>query len=363
MNNKIIIFFIAALISTLGYSEDSTSFDGFSVTKKLDATNIKNQYRSGTCWSFAGLSFIESELIRMGKDSFDLSEMFIVKNVFLKKAIKYIRLHGALNFSDGGEFNDVFNVIYNDGIVPEKIYNGKNINEGQHIHGEMNEVLQNYVDAVIKNENDKLTPVWLEGFDLVLNAYLGSVPEQFTYEGKRYTPKKFADYLDINIADYLYLTSFMHHPFYEKFILEVPDNWSWGTFHNIPADELVAVIKRSIQNGYTVGWAGDISEDYYSWEQGIANVPDDLEEDVLNQKARQTAFDNYETTDDHGMHIIGIAENEDGEPFFLAKNSWGTQNAYHGYIFLSQDYVYYKTTSILINKNALSSKMKRKLGY
>jgi bleomycin hydrolase len=330
--------------------------DEFTIDKQIPHTSIKNQYRSGTCWSFAALSFMESELIRKQNEHFDLSEMFVVKYALLNKARKFVQLHGHMKIASGSEINDAFKVIEEQGMVTEDAYDGKNINENKHIHGEMNEVVRNYLNAIVENKNGNLTPIWDEGFELVLNAYLGIVPETFEYKKKTYTPKTFGNMLDIDPDDYVYLTSFSHHPFYSEFILEVPDNWSWKSYFNVPVNELTTIIDQAIHHDYSVVWAGDISDPGYSWEKGVAELQDDT---IVNQKTRQIAFNNYKTTDDHGMHIVGIAKNNEGEKYYLAKNSWGTDNAYEGYIYLSENYILSKTISLVVHKDALPKKIRK----
>jgi len=232
----------------------------FSIVKKLPATSVKNQYRSSTCWSYSTLAFLESELLRMANDTFDLSDMFPVRMSYADKAIMYIRFNGKHNFGPGGAAHDVTNVIKRYGIVPEVVYSGQVIGEVNPVHGEMDAVLQADVDAVLKNPNRKLTPVWHQGFEGLLDAYLGKVPEKFSYKGKDYTSRSFADMLGLNMDDYVVLTSYTHHPFYTKFIIEIPDNWDLGEAYNLPIDELMQVFDYSIENGYTIAWGADISE-------------------------------------------------------------------------------------------------------
>lgn len=366
----------------------------FTTVKRLKATSVKNQYRSGTCWSFSGISFIESELLRTGKGEYDLSEMFIVRNAYSDKATKYVRLHGNLNFGSGGAFHDVTNMIKKYGIVPNEVYTGLNYGEDKHVHGELDEVLLSIVKAVVSNKNHKLTTVWHDGFDKCLDTYLGEVPKKFTYKGKEYTPKSFAKSLGLNMDDYIEVTSFTHHPFNTKFILEIPDNWEWQEVYNVSLDDMMKIIDNSINTGYTVGWASDVSEKGFSWTNGVAIVPKaDIKdmtdeerskwsslskreqekrlykfdkpgkEKVITQEMRQKEFDNYKTTDDHGMHITGIAKDQNGNPYYIVKNSWSTKgNDYKGYFYASKPFVALKTTAIMINKNSLPKDIAKKLG-
>src|SRR6056297_2205776 len=369
------------------YSQDDKDKNNgyqFEDIKRLDATSVKNQYRSGTCWSFAAISFLESELLRMGKDPMDLSEMWIVRHAYSDKAEKYVRFHGNLNFAGGGAFHDVTNMIKRYGIVPEKQYPGLQYGTEKHVHGELDAVLKGYVDKVIKNRNGELTPVWHDGFEGLLD----------TYKGNQYTPESFArEYVGIDPDDYVELSSYTHHPFYSKFILEVPDNWAYDEVYNVPIDELMEVIDQSIEKGYTVAWAADVSEKGFSWKNGVAVVPnknvesmDNLEsakwadipegeledslysfngpvpEKTITQEMRQEAFNNWKTTDDHGMHITGIAKDKNGTKYYIVKNSWSAKNhIYDGYFYASEAFVRYKTMDIMINKNALPEDIASKL--
>ncbi len=329
------------------------------IIKQVETTPVKDQASSGTCWSFSATSFIETELIRMGKGEYDLSEMFFVWHAYSEKAEKYVRMQGKMNFADGGEFHDVMNVVRDYGIVPEEIYNGKNIGEEKHIHMEMEAVLTAMVGAVIKNKNGKLTPVWHNAFNAVLDEYLGKIPEKFNYKNKEYTPKSFAEKLGINPDDYIEITSFTHHPFYKKFVLEVPDNWASESVYNVPLEDLSQIIDNALNNGYSVAWGGDVSEGGFSFKDGIAVVP----EKKITQELRQEAFDNYSTEDDHGMHITGIAKDQKGDKYYLVKNSWGVErNNLKGYFYASEAFVLYKTTSIMLHKNAVPKNIAVKLG-
>ncbi len=371
-------------------AQETTEGYQFQLIKKLPATPVKNQSRSSTCWSFSTISFLESELLRTGKEEMDLSEMFIVRQVYLEKAAKYVRMQGNMNFAGGSEANDVIRVIDKIGIVPEEIYPGKKVNDKIHVHNEMDEVLKASVDAVIMNKDGKLSSVWYDGFCKLLDAYLGEVPDTFTYLDKRYTPASFAEKLGLKLTDYILLTSFTHHPFYSEFIIELPDNWSWGKVYNLPMDELVQVVDSSIMKGYTVQLGIDYSEPGFSFKRGIAvNIEDNTDipasisenknhsrgkmdllpatlshpgsEKQVDEKTRQEEFDNYSTTDDHGMHITGIALDQTGKKYYYVKNSWGTNNPYHGFMYISESYFRFKTITIMVNKNAIPGFIAQKI--
>ncbi len=352
----------------------------FTIENELKATSVKNQYRSGTCWSFGTCSFIEAELIRMNKGEHDLSEMFFVRYTYPKKAINYVRLHGKTVFGAGGLLHDVMNIIREYGIVPEEVYDGKNYGSKKHEHGELDAVLKGMLDGVIKKKNGKLTPRWLKAFEAVLDVYLGKVPENFIYNNKTYTPQSFTkEALGFNPDDYFQLTSYSHHPFYSKFNLEIPDNWSNGYFYNLPIDEFAQVFDYALKNGYSIAWDGDVSEKEFSHKQGVAIVPlkdweDKTKEEreeifkkvvpekEITQEMRQISFDNYTTTDNHLMHIVGIARDRKGTKYYLTKNSWGTDsNALMGKLYLSESYVRLKTIAIMVHKDAIPLDIAEKL--
>ena len=399
MKFKLVFLAISILISSAIFAQDekkeTTEPEGykFEITKQLPATPVKDQYRSGTCWSFSGISFFESELLRMGKGEFNLSEMFVVRQSYSEKAKRTVRMHGNLNFGGGGAFHDVAFVWKNFGMVPEEAYKGMEIGEEKHVHGEMDEVLNDYIEGVIKNKNKKLTPVWHKGFDNILDAYLGDYPESFNYKGKNYSPESFSKELGLNMDDYVEVSSFTHHPFYEPFILEVPDNWAWEEVYNVPLDEMMEIIDNSIDKGFTVAWASDVSEKGFAYRKGFAVVPEANTEEMsdseilkwqemsekekqaqlykfdkpgsekkITQVLRQEDFDNYQTTDDHGMHIVGTAKDQNGNAYYYVKNSWAESNLYDGYFYASVPFVRYKTTCIMVHKDAIPKSIKKKLG-
>ncbi len=391
----LVIIFLSPVFTSYAQDKEKKTDSGyvFTMLKQLPETSVKNQNRSSTCWSYSAVSFLETELLRMGRDTFDLSEMFSVRHSYSDKALMYIRFNGKHNFGPGGAAHDVTNVLKKYGMVPEEVYTGMTIGEQNPVHGEMDAVFNAYVDAVLKNPNRKLSPVWHQGFNGMLDAYLGKLPEKFNYKGKEYTPRSFADMLGLNPDDYVELTSYTHHPYYSKFIIEIPDNWALDEVYNLPLDEMIQVIDNSINEGYTVVWGADVSEKGFSWKTGVAVVPDknaseisgsdrdkwtkmsDAEKEKLlfkfdkpnpekkiTPEMRQVEFDNYQTTDDHGMHLTGIAKDQNGTKYYLIKNSWGTEGSpYKGHFYASESYVRLKTMDIMVHKNAIPKEIRKKL--
>ncbi|HZK07621.1 MAG TPA: C1 family peptidase [Bacteroidales bacterium] len=375
-------------------SVEKTTGYKFTDQIRLKTTPVKNQYRSGTCWSYGGLSFLESELLNNGKGEYDLSEAFVIRNTYKRKADQYVRWQGNINFSGGGAFHDVTEVVANEGIVPEQAYSGLVTDDEFFVHGEMDNNFAAYVEAVTKNKNGRLSPAWRNGFNGLLDAYLGEVPEQFTYKGRSYTPKTFAESLGLNFSDYVEIGSFTHHPFYENFIIEIPDNWMLHGIYNVPLDEMIEIIDRSLEQGHTVAWGTDVSEKGFSWSNGLAVVPDEdktdlsgtekekwekltpverkkmlysfdepVKEKIITQEMRQEAFDNYSTTDDHGMEIVGSATDQNGNKYYIVKNSWGTEgHIYDGYFYASEAFVRYKTIDVMVNKKVIPQPIRKKLG-
>ncbi|MCW3086557.1 MAG: aminopeptidase [Bacteroidetes bacterium] len=393
MNFKKQLIIAMAFVSVSAFAQTPTpqtftnKKDGnykFTVVKNLDATAVQDQAHSGTCWTFSSLSFIESELLRMGKPKVNLSEMFIVHNAYNMKADKYVRMHGSVNFGEGGAFHDVMAVVKDSGIVPQMVYSGfangeKDVNGEKKInHSELDALTKNIVETVVKS--DKPGIAWKKAFNGTLDAYLGPIPKTFTYEGKQYTPQTFRDMLGINPNNYIEISSFNHHPFYSKFVLEVPDNWAADQVYNLPLDEMIAVMDNALMNGYTIAWGADVSEKGFSFKNGVAIVPDlewgDVKKEkmdsvilnpgkqkVITQEMRQEAFNNYETQDDHGMHIVGIVKDQNGVKYYIVKNSWGVKgNDCDGFFYASEAYVKYKTTSIMLNKDGVSKDIAKKLG-
>lgn len=353
----------------------------FTTLVDLEATPVKNQGQSGTCWSYSTTSFIESEMIRNGQEPVDLSEMFTVRMTYIDKAEKYVRLHGMLNFGQGGALPDLFYVIKKYGAVPQEAYAGLNYGTEINKHGELEAALKGILDAVIQNPNGVLSSSWRQAVEATLDAYLGAYPAEFKYKGKTYTPRSFADkVVKINPDDYVQITSYTHQPFYQEMAIEVPDNWMWAPSWNVPLDEMMLAINNSLEKGYTVAWATDVSEKGFSIKNGLAVVPaksfadlTEAEKTALFQSPqkelavtpenRQLAYDNWETTDDHGMQITGMSKDQNGTIYYLVKNSWGDipNDVKPGYLYASTAFVRYKTISIMVHKNSLTSDLKKKL--
>ena len=355
-------------------------------------TSVKDQHRSGTCWAFSTLGFVESEIIRINgiKDEAaypDFSEMFVIYRSYLERADKYVRLDGALHFAAGSESDDVLHIIKDYGLMPQSVYSGMNYGTELPVQGEMDAALKSYVEAIVRNPNRKLTPVWKNGVDGILKAYLGEIPETFTVDGVSYTPASYRDHFKFNPEDYVSLTSFTHHPFYTYFAIEVNDNWRWDTAYNIPIDEFMNVLDNAIRAGYTVAWGADVSEpgftrdgigvlldpnavikqggsDQEKWvgkEEGKpAPVPAPAEI-VPDQEYRQKAFDNKTLTDDHGMQIFGIAHDQFGTKYYMVKNSWGTKSKYKGIWYVTENYVKGMSLDIMLHKDALPKDLKKKI--
>ncbi len=387
-----------AVVMALGASADdkvvipdSTGFK-FTDVKVVKTTPVKDQNKSGTCWCFAGTSFFEDEIMRKGGEELDLSEMLTVRMCYLEKADRYVRMYGSTAFSPGGSILDVPYVWERYGAIPEEVYSGLGYGEEKHNHGELHAVLAAYMKSINSNPNKKLSTAWRKGLEGILDAYLGKVPETFTYKGKTYTPQSYAKSLGLDMNDYIAVTSFTHHPFYKPFVLEVADNWLWGQYYNVPLDELKAIVDNAIDNGYSLVWAADVSEGGFKWRKGYAVLPkektkgdmegtelarwvqlsdkdrEDEKYDIkgpvteveVTQEMRQEMFDRLETTDDHGMTIVGKAVNQEGNRYYKVKNSWDTNQLYNGYFYVSEPYFLAKTLSILVHKDALPDNVVKK---
>ena len=377
---KSILIAALGLFSLSTMAQDAKPEEGFVFTtvKENPITSIKNQNRSSTCWSFSTLGFVESELLRLGKGEYDLAEMFVVHKTMQDRGANYIRYHGDSSFSPGGSFYDVMYCIKNYGIVPQEVMPGIMYGDTLPVHNELDAVASGYINAIAKGKLSKLTPVWKNGLAAIYDTYLGKCPENFTYKGKEYTPKTFAESLGLNPDDYVSLTSYTHHPFYSQFAIEIQDNWRNGLSYNLPIDEFMAVMDNAVKKGYTFAWGSDVSEQGFT-RDGIAVMPDINKESELankrqimttkphpeidvTQEMRQVAFDNWETTDDHGMVIYGIAKDQNGKEYFMVKNSWGKSGKYNGIWYASKAFVAYKTMNILVHKDALPKEIAKKLG-
>ena len=324
---------------------------------ELKTTSVKDQAATNTCWCFATTSFIESELLRMGKGEYDLSEMFIVRKNYINKLKDNYLKQGKGNIEGGSLSHDWIRVFNESGLVPEEVYNGLNYGSPTHNHLE----LQSFIDAVatIPLRKEYESPQYHKIVDAILDTYLGKIPEEFIYKGVNYTPKTFAESLGICPSDYIEITSFTLFPFYTQGVLKVPDNWALEKFYNVPLDDLIEIVDYSLNNGYTVNWDGDVSEPGFSHSRGVAEYPGG----VVTQEIRQSGYDNFLTTDDHQMHITGIAKDLEGKKYYITKNSWGSDgNTFRGYLNISENYVRAKTIFIMVNKNSVPQAIRTKLG-
>lgn len=369
--------------------------DGFEFTtiKEIPITSVKDQNRSGTCWAFSSLGFFEAELLRMGKGEYNLCEMFLAHKTYEDRARASVRMHGDISFSQGGSFYDAVYCMKNYGMVPEEAMPLPGTLYGDTLanFNEFFPLAESYVSGIVKSNSKKLSSAWFNGLNGIFDAYLGKIPETFTYKGKTYTPMSFQESLGLNPDDYVSLTSYSHHPFYETFIIEVQDNWRWGSSYNLPLDEFMSVMDNAIQNGYTFAWGADVSENGFT-RNGLAVYPDVTQtadptgsdmahwlglsvsartseamrkpwpEKEFTQEERQAEYDNWQTTDDHGMLVYGLAKDQNGKEYFLVKNSWGKSGMYQGIWYASKAFVRNKTMNILVHKDAIPKDIKRKLG-
>ena len=407
MNKKVIIALLGiALISTNLWAQEKEEKEDegyvFTNVKEIPITSVKDQNRAGTCWCYSGLGFIEAELLRMGKGEYDFSEMFIVSNTYIDRAKAAVRMHGDVSFSQGGSFYDVLYGMSHFGLVPEEemrpgVMYGDTLSD----HTELSAVSDAVVKAIAKGEqksmqkNSEGQPLWLEAIKAIHDVYLGKCPEKFNYKGREYTPMSFYQSLGLNPDDYVSITSYTHHPFNEKFVLEIQDNWRWSQCYNVTIDELMRIFDNAIENGYTVAWGADVSEQGFKigTRKGFCVLPETNAEAAsmkgsdmahwtgmsakqivdeaakhptpqrwVTQEERQIAFDNWETTDDHGMLIYGIAKDQTGNEYYMVKNSWGEYGEYKGLFYASKAYVRYKTMNIVVHKDALPKDIKKNLG-
>jgi aminopeptidase C len=365
----------------------------FKTVKELPISSVKNQHRSSTCWCFSTLSYFESELMRLGKGEMDFSEAFVVNKTMMDRAEKAVRTHGDVSFSPGGFAYDVAYCWKHYGIIPQEAMPTMGTLYGDSLpnNNELDKITESYVTAIAKSDAKKLSPLWKQGLQSIYDTYLGKCPEKFTYKGKEYTPQSYAASLGLNMDDYVSITSFTHHPFYEKMVIEVQDNWRWDLAYNVPMDEMMKIIDNAVNKGYTLAWGADVSELGFS-RNGIGQLPDvksaefsgsdqarwtgltsdwskrefltskPLPEIKATQALRQLGYDNWETTDDHGMLIYGIAKDQNGKEYYMAKNSWGTDNQYKGTWYFTKTFVAMKTIDVMVHKDAIPADIAKKLG-
>lgn len=383
------------LSCALVFSAASTFGQGYQFTEvtKIPVTPVKNQASSGTCWCFATASFMEAELLRMGKGTYDLSEMFIVRQKYMNQLQDNYMRQGTGNIGEGSLSHTFMHAFDQVGIVPEEIYTGINYESDHHNHTELSAYLNAIADVAVKMK--KRSPEYNELITNLFDTYLGKLPQKFTYQGKEYTPKSYAASLGLNMDDYIELGSYIHRPYYTKFELEIPDNWEHKQIYNIPLDEMEQVMDIALKNGYTICWDGDVSEKGFSFKHGVAINPevknvdqysttdrarfekmDEKErmeeaykfgqpfpEVKVTPEVRQNGYESFVTTDDHLMHLTGITKDQNGTKYYITKNSWGTErNAFDGYLNMSESFVRAKTIYIMVHKDALHKELKAKLG-
>ena len=381
---SLLIASAVALSFSTAIAQTKTNKEGsqyvFTIEKQIGTTDVKNQGSTGTCWSFSSLSFLESEIERNGKGPVNLSEMYIARKAYEMKADKYIRMMGKTNFSEGGAFHDVMNVIRQYGLMPDASYTGLIYGQKRYNHGEMEKIMTDLLNTSLQMKEGHLNPAWKKALNGVLDAYLGEVPMNASVNGKTMSAKDYATSLGINADDYIELSSFTHHPFYKPFVLEVPDNWAWNMVYNLPLNELEQTVEYALANNYSIAWAADVSEKGFSFKNGLAIVPDKDWDDIkkeerdemmikptaqmkITPEIRQQGFDNLTTQDDHGMHIVGTAKDQLGSRYYIVKNSWGDDsNECGGYFYCSASYLLYKTTCIMVHKKGIPAAISKKLG-
>jgi len=381
---------------TASVAKDTVEGFRFTTVDSVAITPVKDQHRSGTCWAFSTIGFIESELIRMGKGEYDLSEMFVVSKTMVDRAEYCVRMYGDVKFASGGSAYDVIYCMQNYGLVPQEVMPGIQYGTTKAdtlpVHAELDAIAGGYVKALTGSRLKRLTPVWKQGLQAIYDTYLGPCPETFTYKGATYSPQSFVESLGLKASDYVSVTSYTHHPFYSRFALEVPDNWRMDQMYNVPMEDMMSIIDYAITNGYTLAWGADVSELGFS-RKGIGQMPDadngadltgsdmakwlglsdkekkdeltkkPLKEMEVTQELRQQAFDNWENTDDHGMQIFGIAKDQNGKKYYMVKNSWGTRRSdYQGIWYITEAFMKYKTNDVLVHKDAIPAPIKKKLG-
>ncbi len=369
------------LVNSLKGNQSDSAKIKFQFTSIINLENspVKSQGSSGTCWSYSGNSFLESEMMRNGKEFVDISEIYTARCAYIERAKNYVRMHGNIGWGDGAELHDVVAIYKKYGAVPYEVYTGLNYGTTKNKFGEMQAALEGMLKGIVSNKNGRLTKNWLPAFIAALDSYLGKVPESFTYKGKEYTPLTFAsEVVGLQPDQYIELSSFTYAPNYEQTLLMVPDNWSLQSVYNIPFENMTDIVDNALKNGYTVAWATDVSEKYFSWKNGVAIVPEKEFEDMdaeeqkkmfdgpqkereINAQVREDAFDDYTTTDDHGMHIVGLAKDQYDKEYYMVKNSWGDKNDYKGYLYVSKAFFNFKTTAFLVNEAAIPGNILRKL--
>lgn len=355
----------------------------FTVLKEIPHTSIKNQANSSTCWSFSGLAMLESEILRIKKDTIHLSPMWVVRNSYIEKVDKYVRMHGNITLSPGGSFHDVLHASETYGMMPMEVYEGLQYGTDKHNHSEVDDIISDFAKNIVKSKTP--STAWRKALVGILDAYFGVAPEKFTYKGVEYTPLSFAKSTGLNWGDYVSVTSFTHHPFYKQFIIEIPDNWSFSNSWNVPLNEFASIFDNAINAGYTIAWGADVSEKSFS--RDMATLPEEkkgemvgtdqakwtgqkskdetiqLEKEIeVTQEMRQKWFDNYQTTDDHGMQIVGVVKDQFGRKYYKVKNSWGEGGKYNGYLYVTEAFVLAKTINIVVNKNGIPADVRQKLG-
>jgi bleomycin hydrolase len=370
--NKPILTFVAAMVLTITITAQVATYQ-FTPVHQIKVGDTEDQCSSGTCWSFATISFLEAEIIRKGNKPIDLSEMFNVHHTYQKKAESYVRYQGKQQFGPGGLSHDVIHIVKEFGLVPESAYAGLTFNEVRHNHDGLDNLLESTVNTVLKKNLNANNQNWKKSVTSILDANLGAMPTTFTYEGKEYNPITFRDAMKINASDYVSITSFSHHPFNESFVLEVPDNWAKGSFYNVTLDDMMSITDNALAKGYSIAWDADVSERGFDFGQGMALLPEAnvtkdelfkkvITEQQVTQANRQAGFDSFETTDDHLMHLTGMAKDQNGQLYYTIKNSWGTKNPYNGYQYISKAYYQMKTVGIVVHKDAIPTEIRKKLG-
>lgn len=375
MKKILILFSFLVAQNLLVGQKEATDYPNiqFTIESSIECTDVKSQGKTGTCWSFATTSFLESELIRMKKPAYNLSEMYAVRATYMDKAQNYLLRQGKANFSQGSLSHDIINAYKMVGAVPESAYSGLMEGREKHNHGRLERDLKGYLKNLVTKK--ELPSDWREKVNDILDEHLGTLPTSFAVGDKKYTAETFTQSLDINPNDYINFTSFSHHPFYQEFVLEIPDNYSNGNYYNVTLDEMEAIADNALKNGYSVAWDGDVSETHFSAQEGIAVVPMDtsvmgrklfdktpVDEMKIDQAFRQQEFENLHTTDDHLMHLVGVSKDQTGKKYYYTKNSWGEIGKLKGYLNLSESYFRLKTVAIMVHKDAIPANIKLKMG-